>query len=120
MNSLLNEKEDRDVIPRASHIQPDELMKASVMFLSHLGLSEQLLQLLLRQQTVVLDKGGHLWGALRLIVNGPMDLHVAMQNCQKLFLSLLRHNEVRQNELSTSNLSLQAQLQREVVFPLSL
>lgn len=54
----------------------------------HLGLSEQLLQLLLRQQAVVLYKGGHLWRTLRLVVDRAVDLHVAMQNGQELFFPL--------------------------------
>lgn len=55
---------------------------------SYLGLSEELLQLLLRQQTVVLDEGRHLRWTLRLVVHRPVDVHVAMQNGQELFLSL--------------------------------
>lgn len=59
-----------------------------VLVCPHLGLPEQLLQLLLCQQAMVLDKSGHLGRALRLKVYGPMDLHVAMQSGQERFLSL--------------------------------
>lgn len=55
---------------------------------THFGLPEELLQLVLRQQTVVLDEGGHFWGTLRLIVHRPVDLHVTMENGQEFFLSL--------------------------------
>lgn len=55
---------------------------------SHLCLPEQLLQFLLGEQTVVLDKGGHFWRTLRLIVHCPVDLHVAMQSGQDLFCFL--------------------------------
>lgn len=60
---------------------------------AHLGLSEELLQFLLRQQAVILDKGGHLWGTLRLIVHRPVDLHVPVQDCQKFFLTLEHKQE---------------------------
>lgn len=59
----------------------------------HLGLPEQLLQLLLRQQAVVLDKSGHFGRTLRLEVYGPVDLHVAMQSGQEGFLSLFGERE---------------------------
>lgn len=55
---------------------------------THFGLPEELLQLVLWQQTVVLDEGGHFWGTLRLIVHRSMDLHVTMENGQEFFLSL--------------------------------
>lgn len=66
----------------------------------HLSFSEELLQLLLRQQAVILDEGGHLWGTLHLVVHRPVDLHVAMQNCQEFFLTLTEtHTGGKQNEL---------------------
>lgn len=55
---------------------------------AHLRFSEELLELLLRQQPVVLHKCWHLWGALCLIVNCPVNLHVAIQNGKKLFFIL--------------------------------
>lgn len=55
---------------------------------SHLGPPQQLLQLLLRQQAVVLDKSGHFGRTLRLEVHGPVDLHVAMQSGQEGCLPL--------------------------------
>lgn len=60
---------------------------------AHLGLSEELLKFLLRQQAVILDEGGHLWGTLRLVVHSPVDLHVAVQDCQKFFLTLEHKQE---------------------------
>lgn len=55
---------------------------------SHLGLPEELLQLLLWEQTVVLDKGRHFWRTLRLVVHRAVDLHVAMESGQELFCFL--------------------------------
>lgn len=55
---------------------------------AHLGLPEELLQLRLRQQAVVLDEGGDLRGALRLVVDRPVDLHVAVESGQEFLLSL--------------------------------
>lgn len=54
-----------------------------------LGLAQQLLQLILRQQTVVLHKGRDLRRSLGLVINCAMDLHVPVQNLQETFLTLL-------------------------------
>lgn len=55
---------------------------------AHLGPSEELLQLRLRQQAVVFDKGGDLRGALRLVVDCPVDLHVTVECGQEFLLPL--------------------------------
>lgn len=71
---------------------------------AHLGLSEELLKFLLRQQAVILDEGGHLWGTLRLVVHRPVDLHVAVQDCQKFFLTLEHEQEgSKMKRLKTRN-----------------
>lgn len=57
--------------------------------LSCLGLAQQLLQLILGQQTVVLNKGRDLWRSLGLIIHCAMNLHVPVQNLQEALLTLL-------------------------------
>lgn len=53
-----------------------------------LGLAQQLLQLVLGQQTVVLHKGRHLRGSLRLVVDCAVDLHVSVQDLEEVLLPL--------------------------------
>lgn len=60
---------------------------------AHLGLPEELLQLGLRQQAVVLDEGGNLRGALCLVVDRPVDLHVTVESGQEFLLSLWQRRE---------------------------
>lgn len=55
---------------------------------SHLRLPQQLLELVLWQQPVVLDKGWHLWWPLRLVVHSAMDLHVLVEDGQEFLLAL--------------------------------
>lgn len=64
-----------------------------LLVFAHLGLPEELLQLGLRQQAVVLDKGGNLRGALRLVVDRPVDLHVTVESGQEFLLSLWQWRE---------------------------
>lgn len=61
--------------------------------LSCLGLAQQLLQLVLGQQTVVLHEGWDLRGSLRLVVHRSMDLHVPVQDLQEILLTLLGTEE---------------------------
>lgn len=63
----------------------------SVIFssLSCLGLSQQLLQLMLGQQAVVLHEGWDLRGPLGLIIHCAVDLHIPVENLQEPFLTLL-------------------------------
>lgn len=71
---------------------------------AHLGLSEELLKFLLRQQAVILDEGGHLWGTLRLVVHRSVDLHVVVQDCKKFFLTLEHKQEgSKMKRLKTRN-----------------
>lgn len=55
---------------------------------AHLGLAQQLLELRLWQETVVLHEGRDLGGPLALIVHSAVDLHVLVQDAQKLVLPL--------------------------------
>lgn len=59
----------------------------------HLGLTQQLLELRLWQEAMVLHKGRDLGGPLALIVHGAMDLHVLVQDGQKLLLALHKEGE---------------------------
>lgn len=63
---------------------------------AHLRLPEELLELLLRQQPVVLHECRNLRWALRLIVNRPVNFHVAIQNGEELFFVLwhIRENKI--------------------------
>lgn len=58
-------------------------------FHSYFGLAQQLLQLVLGQQTVVLHKGRDLGRSLGLIIHCAVNLHVPVQNLQEIFLALL-------------------------------
>lgn len=58
------------------------------MSTAYLSLAQELLELVLGQQAVVLHEGRHLWGTLGLIVDGAVDLHVAVQNSQEVLLAL--------------------------------
>lgn len=58
--------------------------------LTHLGLPQQLLELVLGQQPVVLDERRHLGWPLRLVINCAMDLHVLVEDGQELLLALGR------------------------------
>lgn len=55
---------------------------------SDLSLAQKLLELVLGQQAMVLDKGRHLWRTLRLIVDGAVNLHVAVKDGQEVLLAL--------------------------------
>lgn len=56
---------------------------------SYLGLPQQLLQLVLGQQTVVLHKSRDLGRSLGLIIHCAVNLHVPVQNLQEILLALL-------------------------------
>lgn len=55
---------------------------------SYLGSAQEGLELVLRQQAVVLDERRHLRGPLRLIVHRAVHLHVAVQDLQEPLLPL--------------------------------
>lgn len=61
---------------------------------AHLRLPQQLLELVLRQQPVVLHEGRHLRRPLRLVVHRAVDLHVLVEDGQEPLLAL-RRSDVR-------------------------
>lgn len=52
---------------------------------------------------MVLNEGRHLGGTLRLVVHGPMNLHVAVKNGQELFLTLLAQEKLMHHIISAGN-----------------
>lgn len=55
---------------------------------AHFGFTQQLLELGLWEEAVVLHEGRDLGGPLALVVHSAMDLHVFVQEAQKLLLAL--------------------------------
>lgn len=64
------------------------------MTLAHLGLPQQLLELMLWQQPMVLHKCRDLGRPLCLVINRAMDLHVLVEDGQELLLALGRKADV--------------------------